>query len=81
MEYLVEIKAKLKPGLLNPEANSVKRSLGLLGYKQVKDVDTEKAFVLTIEAKDEAEAKQLADSMCRRILVNPVIQDYIIKVK
>ena len=77
----VEITVKLKKGLLNPEAGTIGRSLNLLGYKNVSDVDTKKMFMMKIDAKSAADAKKQADEMCRRLLTNPVIEDYEIVVK
>jgi phosphoribosylformylglycinamidine synthase PurS subunit len=77
----LEITVKLKKGLLNPEARTIGRSLNLLGYKNVSDVDTKKVFLMKIDAKGEAEAKKQADEMCRRLLTNPVIEDYVIVIK
>jgi phosphoribosylformylglycinamidine synthase PurS subunit len=77
----VEITVKLKKGLLNPEAKTIERSLNLLGYKNVSEFDTKKTFVMKIGASSAAAAKSQADEMCRRMLVNPVIQDYEITVK
>ncbi|MBN2518142.1 MAG: phosphoribosylformylglycinamidine synthase subunit PurS [Candidatus Altiarchaeota archaeon] len=80
MKFTVNIEVKLKEGLLNPEANTIQRSLNLIGYKNVSDFDTEKMFSMKLEAKSKDEAAKQADEMCRRILVNPVIQDYKISV-
>jgi len=77
----VEIVVKLKKGLLNPEAKTIEKSLNLLGYKNVSDFDTKKVFLMKIDAKSAEEAGKQADEMCRRILVNPVIQEYEITVK
>jgi phosphoribosylformylglycinamidine synthase len=77
----VEITVKLKKGLLNPEAGTIGRSLGLLGYKNVSCVDTKKVFLMKIDAASKEAAKKQADEMCRRILTNPVIEDYEILVK
>jgi phosphoribosylformylglycinamidine synthase len=77
----VEINVKLKKGLLNPEAKTIERSLHLLGYKNVSEFDTKQSFVMDIDASSADEAKKQADEMCKRILVNPVIQDYEILVK
>jgi phosphoribosylformylglycinamidine synthase subunit PurS len=77
----VEITVKLKKGLLNPEARTIGRSLTLLGYKNVSDVDTKKVFLMKIDAGTTADAKKQADEMCRRLLTNPVIEDYTIVVK
>lgn len=77
----VEITVKLKKGLLNPEAGTIGRSLNLLGYKNVSGVDTKKVFSMSVAAKSADEAKKQAEEMCRRLLVNPVIEDYWIVVK
>lgn len=81
MEYDIEIVVKLKPGLLNPEAKTIERSLNLIGYKNVSGFDTKKVFLMKIGAKSAEDAKKQAGEMCRRILTNPVIEDYTIKVK
>jgi phosphoribosylformylglycinamidine synthase len=77
----VEIEVKLKKGLLNPEAKTIERSLNLLGYKNVSNFDTKKSFAFKMDVKDAKEAEKQADEMCRRILTNPVIEDYKISVK
>jgi phosphoribosylformylglycinamidine synthase subunit PurS len=77
----VEITVKLKDGLLNPEAKTIERSLNLLGYKNVTDFDTKRVFLMDIEASSEQAAKSQANDMCKRMLVNPVIEDYEILVK
>jgi len=77
----VEVTVKLKKGLLNPEAKTIERSLNLLGYKNVSDFDTKQVFIMDVDVPGAEEAKKQVDEMCRRILVNPVIQDYEIQVK
>ncbi|MEO0248026.1 MAG: phosphoribosylformylglycinamidine synthase subunit PurS [candidate division WOR-3 bacterium] len=77
----VEITVKLKKGLLNPEAKTIERSLNLLGYKNVLGFDTKRVFSMNISAASAEAAKRQAEEMCRRLLVNPVIEDYEIKVK
>ncbi|ODS38328.1 MAG: phosphoribosylformylglycinamidine synthase, purS protein [Candidatus Altiarchaeales archaeon WOR_SM1_86-2] len=76
MEFNVEIKVKLKKGVLNPEASTVKRALNLLGYKEVLDVKTAKIIRLSVEAENEEKARKLVGDMCKRLLVNPVIEEY-----
>jgi phosphoribosylformylglycinamidine synthase len=77
----VEVTVKLKKGLLNPEAKTIERSLNLLGYRNVSDFDTERVFSMDVDVPGAEEAKKQVDEMCRRILVNPVIQEYDIAVK
>ena len=44
MMYDIEVKVSLKPGMLNPEATTIQRSLALLGY--VKELKQKKSLVL-----------------------------------
>ena len=37
MMYDIEVKVSLKPGMLNPEATTIQRSLALLGYEVYKN--------------------------------------------
>ena len=37
MMYDIEVKVSLKPGMLNPEATTIQRSLALLGYVKLKE--------------------------------------------
>ena len=81
MKCDIEVIVKLKEGLLNPEAKTIERSLTLLGYKNVSQFDTERVFLMKVDAPSAKEAEKQVDEMCRRILVNPVIEDYKITVK
>ena len=66
MMYDIEVKVSLKPGMLNPEATTIQRSLALLGYE--------------VEADSEDDAREKVDDMCQKLLCNPIIHNYIIKV-
>ena len=43
--YDIEVKVSLKPGMLNPEATTIQRSLALLGY-EVKGTKTKDTYSL-----------------------------------
>lgn len=80
MKYHTEIKIGLKKGVLNPEATIIQKALALLDYN-VTETDTLKIIEFSVEEKDEKEAYQKVDEMCQRLLCNPVIHDYKIKIK
>jgi len=80
MKVEIEITIKLKKGILNPEAGTISRSLLLLGYRNIEYLNTAKIFYITINSQSEDDAVKTADEMCRRILANPVIEDYHINV-
>ena len=80
MTYTAEVRIQLKPGVMDAEGETVQKSLQLLGFP-VKGVDSVKAYAIEIEAKSEDEARKKAEEMCKRLLANPVIQDYSIKIE
>jgi phosphoribosylformylglycinamidine synthase subunit PurS len=79
VEFSVEVRVGLKKGALDAEGETVQKSLALLGYA-VKKVDTVKVYRLQVEAKSKKEAEDTVESATRRLLANPVIQEYRITV-
>jgi phosphoribosylformylglycinamidine synthase len=80
MIFNIEVKISLKEGMLNPEASTIKRALDLLGYK-VKNTDTVDIIKFQIEEDDVKRAEKEVEDMCQRLLCNPVIHNYEIKIK
>lgn len=78
--YRAEILVTPRPGLLDPEGNAIHHALDSLGYRGVEAVRVGKVIYLDLEADDEAEAEDRAEAMCRKILANPVTEDYEIDV-
>jgi phosphoribosylformylglycinamidine synthase subunit PurS len=69
----VEIRVELKPGVLDPEAETVEKSLGLLGISPVSRVTTARVYVLEFYGVDRDRADGLARDAVNRLLANPVI--------
>lgn len=63
-------------GILDPQGNAVARSLAALGFGEVRDVRIGKLIEIDLRTTDRAEAERRLDEMCRRLLANPVIEDY-----
>ena len=78
--FRLEIRITPRPGLLNPEGNAVHHALQSLGYETVTDVRAGKTFYVTLEAADEDAATSVAEDMSRRLLANPVTEDFTITV-
>ncbi len=64
---------ELKPGILDAEAATVEKSLGLLGVPEVKRVSTAKVYRLEVSVGSTAEAKEVAQKAVDRLLANPVV--------
>lgn len=72
---------ELKPGMLDPEGQTIGRSLEQLGFDEVQEVHVGKVIELELEGDDEDEARERVDEMCRTLLANPVIHDYEIELE
>lgn len=69
----VEVRVELKPGILDAEAESIQKSLALLGIGPVARVRTARVYALEFHGVTAAEARRLADEAVDRLLANPVI--------
>ncbi len=78
--YEVRIEVGHRPGILDPQGGVIERALPALGWANVSHVRVGKSLRLEIEADDENAARAQVDEMCRRLLANPVIEDYTIEI-
>jgi len=74
--YLVRVHVTLKKGVMDPQGEAVKQGLLTLGYQGVKEVRVGKYLEVALEAPDEEEARRQVEEMCRRLLANPVLEDF-----
>ncbi|MFL2939976.1 MAG: phosphoribosylformylglycinamidine synthase subunit PurS [Candidatus Poseidoniales archaeon] len=75
----IEIQVGLKSGMADPEGANVKKALDLLGFGNVKKVDSVKCYRIIID-KNESDAMKEADEICKKLLANPVVHEYSISV-
>jgi len=80
MKFNVEVRIKLKKGMLNPEAATIQRALALLGY-EVENTNTMDIITFTMEEDNMKKVEEEVEDMCQRLLCNPVIHDYQINIE
>jgi len=78
--FHLEVRVKPRPGLLDPQGKAVHHALNSLGWEGVEDVRVGKAIYIDLVADSEAAALEAADVMCRKLLANPVTEDYEVSV-
>ncbi|MGB0679757.1 MAG: phosphoribosylformylglycinamidine synthase subunit PurS [Polyangiales bacterium] len=76
----VQVAVRLKADVLDPQGDAVRRALTSLGLTAAKKVRVGKLIELDIDAADSAAAKAKAQDMGRRLLANPVIEDFEVSV-
>ena len=64
-----------KAGVLDPAGKAIERSLHSLGFPEVHGVRLGKYIEMEVNGDRQAAAKRV-DEMCRKLLVNGVIEDY-----
>lgn len=70
----------LKPGLLDAQGKTIKSALESLGFKGVADVRMGKYVEVDLNHTRPQSAKKDVERMCRKLLANPVIEQYRIEV-
>jgi len=74
--YLAKVYITLKPTVNDPQGLTIKGALHNLGFSSVEDVRAGKYIEVSIAEKDIATARRQVEEMCRKLLANPVIENY-----
>lgn len=73
------ITIQLKEGISDPEGANTLKALKLLGFDSVKEAKMAKTLHLLIDGKKKDTIEKNVEEMCQRLLTNPVIHQYDIK--
>jgi phosphoribosylformylglycinamidine synthase PurS subunit len=74
--YLARVFVTLKPTVNDPQGLTIQGALRSLGFAEVEQVRAGKYMEIRLPEPDEGVARERLDAMCRRLLANPVIEDY-----
>lgn len=77
----VEIYITLKKTVSDPQGLTIKHALQSLGYQNLEEVRFGKLVTIKLNSKNRKQAEQKLDEMCRKLLANPIIEDYSFKIK
>jgi len=78
--FEVKVTIKLKEGVSDPEGANTLKALHLLGFENVKNAKTIRTFDLLIDGENKNDVIRDVEQMCQRLLTNPVIHTYEIKI-
>jgi len=76
-----KIEIRLKKGVADPEGKNIAKALNLLHFKEVKEVKVAKIIEIFLEGNDVEKARERAEEMCKKLLANPVINEYTISIE
>jgi phosphoribosylformylglycinamidine synthase PurS subunit len=77
----VEINITLKRTVADPQGLTIKHALESLGYKDLADVRIGKLVVIKLNFKNKKRAEQEINEMCKKLLANPIIEEYSFNIK
>ena len=80
MIFTAEIKVMLLKDLLDPQGKAVLGGLSNLGIRSINDVRIGKHIQLQIESGSEDEALAIAEEAAKKLLANPVMEEYTLQI-
>jgi phosphoribosylformylglycinamidine synthase subunit PurS len=70
---------RLKKTVHDPQGEAIWQTVQHMGYSQITAVRQGKIFDLELENTDEAEARTVLNELGRKVLANPIIEEYVIE--
>ena len=74
--FLAKVYITLKPTVNDPQGLTIRGGLHSLGFQSVESVRAGKYMEIRIEAGTPQDAEAQVLEMCRKLLANPVIEDF-----
>jgi len=75
----IKIEVMLKDAILDPQGNTIKKSLNNLGFKNVKSVRQGKLIEIDMSSNSSTKEKKSVEKMCEDVLTNSLTEKYKIK--
>lgn len=80
-EWTVILEIFLKEGIFDPQGKTIRSALHSLGFEEVKEVRVGKVLKIKIMGNSEEEVMGKVRKMSEMVLVNPVTEDFSIRVE
>tara|TARA_B110000971_G_scaffold187733_1_gene197106 strand:- start:6 stop:245 length:240 start_codon:yes stop_codon:yes gene_type:complete len=70
------IKVTLKKDVLDPQGKVIQQTLQSMGMDTLETLRQGKYFEIEISEKNDSKARNKIDDMCKKLLVNLIIEDF-----
>ena len=78
--FEARIHVTLKRSVLDPQGDTVRSALTSLGFQNVSDCRIGKFMIVRLNEREADKATAQVEEMCRKLLANPVIEEYVYQV-
>ena len=75
----IKIEVMLRDAILDPQGNTIKKSLNNLGFKNVKSVRQGKLIEIDLNTSSPNKERKNIEKMCEDVLTNSLTEKYKIK--
>ncbi|MYF63434.1 MAG: phosphoribosylformylglycinamidine synthase subunit PurS [Rhodothermaceae bacterium] len=79
--YTAYITVTLRPAILDPQGKATHHALQSLGFNKINSVRIGKYMELQVAANTKEDAEVAVRSACEKLLANPVMEDYTVRVE
>ncbi len=81
MKFKAEIDVMPHAALLDPQGKAVSGAMVNIGLAAIQNVRIGKHISLEVDANDEASAKEMVDTACKKLLANLIMESYSFEIK
>ena len=74
--YKVSVYVTPKAGVVDPQGAVIERAMPALGHPGAANIRVGRYITLEVPGTDPGQVKADVDDMCRKLLANPIIEDY-----
>jgi phosphoribosylformylglycinamidine synthase PurS subunit len=75
---MAKVYVSLKPGVADPQGKTIKQALNDIGFPEITGVRVGKVFDISYDG-DKGKLKDILEEVSRKVLANPVIEDFVIE--
>ena len=72
----ISIVVTLKKEVLDPQGKVILKTINNMGLNNIKNIRQGKYFELEMNDKNSENIKKKVEEICKKLLTNPVIEDY-----
>lgn len=80
MTFNVEVFVSPRKDILDPQGKAVESALSNIGFPGVTGVRVGKYLTFRMEAENAETGRKSVDEMCMKLLANPVVEDFEIRI-
>lgn len=75
-KFRIAVHITPRKGLLDPQGKAVTDALHTLGFQSVSNVHVGRYIIVESDSYDAITAEEMVTEMCKKLLANPVMEDF-----